>query len=82
MVTVPQMTHENWLAERTSIFPVQLEDDTAAPAAPAYTQEWFWRLILPAAFTALCLVSGILYAAAAPQRVHSCGHAPMCMAEQ
>ena len=52
---------------------VQLEDDTPANALPPYTQSWFWRLVLPAAFTVACLVLGILYATIAPNKArHSC----------
>ena len=56
---------------------MQLEDDAAAAEAPAYTQPWFWRLILPAIFTALCLAAGILYAAVAPQKVRCPCSAPI-----
>ena len=52
---------------------VQLEDDTPANALPPYTQSWFWRLVLPAAFTVACLVLGILYATIAPNKArHFC----------
>ena len=50
---------------------VQLEDDTAANALPPYTQSWFWRLVLPAAFTVACLVLGILYATIAPNEART-----------
>ena len=53
---------------------LQLEDDNATAAAPAYTQTWFWRLAVPAGFTVMCLAAGIWYAVIWSQQVYICSH--------